>query len=355
MNPDEIRLCRWVDGDQAIDDALLAVRRNPNGRFVIDVSLHGGPRIVQRSLLMLQRAGARVVEPLELLNEGYPATDALEREILPLLLKAKTRAVAIWLAGMVRRLPERIREIQAGLTAGRVDWARQQLADLCRAGDRARILLNGVRVVVVGAPNTGKSSLINSLAGREQAIVSDAPGTTRDWVEHPGAIGGAPFTFVDTAGLRETTDRIEQEAIRRTHQQTSTADIILHVFDLTVPAPVNPPWLQASPPADPAQRTPVIAVANKADLPPHRSWSAVIRDENHPLQVSALTSAGLADLNRALIEAADLTDWRQSLVAPVGERLISCCQAALSALTEGAGPQEAARRLENLSGIQSRE
>ncbi|NLE60241.1 MAG: hypothetical protein GX616_17975, partial [Planctomycetes bacterium] len=108
MDPEEIRLCRWVDGEQVVDDALVAVRHGRGGQFVVDISLHGGPRIVQRALLMLQQAGARIVQPLELLDEAHPGVAPVEREILPLLLKARTRAVAVWLVDMVQRLPDRV-------------------------------------------------------------------------------------------------------------------------------------------------------------------------------------------------------------------------------------------------------
>lgn len=352
MDPEEIRLCRWVEGDQVIDDALVAVRQNTGGQFVVDISLHGGPRIVQRALLMLQQAGARIVEPLEML-EAYPAVAAVEREILPLLLKAKTRAVAVWLVEMVQRLPDRVRTILALLDAGQEAPAKQELASLLQAGEQAKALLDGVRVVVVGAPNTGKSTLINSLAGREQAIVSDLPGTTRDWVEHPAAIDGIPVVFVDTAGIHDAKDPIEQEAIRRTHRQAATADLVLTVSDQTTPLQVGHGLhlMMAGDSPSPARVPPVIPVVNKSDLPPHPSWQDVLTAERGLLRISALTSAGLSDLEAKLVEATGLTGWRQNLVAPVTPRQANCSRSALSVLEAGKdGPQEASRWLQNLFG-----
>jgi len=351
LPPDQIRLCRWADGEQLIDDALVAVRRDAAGEFVIEISVHGGPRIVQRSLLMLQRAGARIVEPLDLLAQSCRAASALEQEILPLLLEAKTRPVAAWLAEMAGRLEGRVRGILSLLECGEVDRARDDLGALSDAAAPAGRLVRGVRVVVVGGPNVGKSTLINSLAVREQAIVSDLPGTTRDWVEHPAAIDGGPFTFVDTAGIRETADPIEQEAVRRTYEQAATADILLVVHDLTAPVASDPAIAPPHPdmPAAASRTRPTLVVANKSDLPPHVSWKSVLDRGAGPPCVSAARMTGLEELKARLVLAAGLTGWRQSLTAPVTKRQEDACRAALSALQAGPdGPAEAAGRLRNL-------
>lgn len=351
MSPDEIRLCQWVDGEEVVDDALVAVRREPDGQLVIEISLHGGPRIVQRSLLMLQRAGARIVDPLDLLGAAFAAITQTEREILRLLIGAKTRAVALWLTEMIDRLPKEFRATLDLVETGRLDAARDALKNMMAAGERASRLLNGVRTVVVGRPNTGKSTLINSLAEREQAIVSDLPGTTRDWVEHPGAIDGIPFTFVDTAGIHDTSNPIEQEAIRRTHQQALAAEIILVVFDASVPhhSGSDLPWTPSNSPAEDRCPPPVVMVANKTDLPLHASWLSVFKAEPQILKVSATTRSGLGRLNQTLVEAADLTGWRQDLVAPVNKRQRELLQTALSALKQGStGAEEAAEWLRQL-------
>ena len=350
MDPGEIRLCRWVDGNEVIDDALVTVRQDRGGPFIVEISLHGGPRIVQRALLMLQQAGARVVEPVELLDEACTAVNAMEREILPLLLKAKTRAVAVWLAELVQKLPNRIKALLELIETGQEALAKKELVGICQASEQAKKLLNGLRVVVVGPPNTGKSTLVNRLASREQAIVSDLPGTTRDWVEHPGAIDGIPVVFVDTAGIRDTTDPIEQEAIRRTHQQASTADILLSVSDLTTPFEIGlPPNHTTGGKSSITRVPPIILVANKSDRPKHPSWQDVLPSEAGFLQVSALTSAGLNDLETKLVHVTGLTGWRQNLLAPVTPRQVECCRTALSALAaRQAAPQTASQRLKNL-------
>ncbi|HPD30972.1 MAG TPA: 50S ribosome-binding GTPase [Phycisphaerae bacterium] len=352
VDTNEVRLCRWADGDQVIDDALVTVRRAPDGPFVVDISLHGGPRIVQRALLMLQQAGVRIVEPTALLDDSCPAATVVEREILPLLLRAKTRAVAIWLAELVHRLPKRIEAVLDLIEVGEATLARRELAALCQSVDQARYLLSGVRVVVIGPPNTGKSTLINRLASREQAVVSDQPGTTRDWVEHPGVIDGIPLVFVDTAGIRDTADPIEQEAIRRTYQQASTADILLSVSDLTTPLETGlPPKKMTGDQSGMIRVPPIVLVANKSDLPAHPSWQNVQFSEAGFLQVSALASAGLEDLEARLVDSTGLTGWRQKLIAPVSPHQVACCRGALSALESGrADPPAASRWLRDMLG-----
>jgi tRNA modification GTPase len=354
LDPGEIRLCRWVDGDQTIDDALVAVRRSDRGEFVIDISLHGGPRIVQRSLLMLKHAGAAIVEPRELLGITCQPSNAIEGELLPLFLRAQTRAVAAWLGEVIRQFPHTLQRVLDHLAAHELDPARTELESLCAAEEKARFLLSGVRAVLIGGPNTGKSTLANALAGREQAIVSDTPGTTRDWVDHPGAITGAPFTFVDTAGLRDTADPIEQEAIRRTYVQVGTADLVLQVLDRSAPAPEDPTADRhtAWPPVKPGHLSPpTVLVLNKCDLPPHPGFPNVSAwDRQKPMaSVSAKTGEGLDRLRALLLQAVGLTNWRQDVVAPLTAQQKDRCQTALSVLkTKPPRPDHAMAALRSL-------
>jgi tRNA modification GTPase len=358
MDPGEIRLCRWVDSDQTIDDALVAVRPRSNGEFIIDISLHGGPRIVQRSLLMLKHAGAAIVEPRELLGVTWEASDPIETELLPLFLQARTRAVAAWLGEVVQRLPQAVRKVLDHLQSHEFELARAALESLCAAEQKARFLLNGVRVVLIGGPNVGKSTLANALAGRDQAIVSEMPGTTRDWVDHPGAISGVPCTFVDTAGLRDTLDPIEQEAMRRTHVQAATADLVLWVIDRSAPAPaprdLTADWGADSAPMEPGRRPPPpLVVLNKCDLPPHPGFPDVLAwgQKTAMVSVSARTGNGLDQLRAGLLDTLRLTGWRRNALAPLTPRQQDCCQTALSALgSEPRRPEHAIAALRSLLG-----
>jgi len=332
----ELRLCRLMDGEQVIDDAVVAARRNLTGQLVVDVSLHGGPRIVQRALLLLKSAGARIVPALELLDSTWAEGDLLHRETLEAIAQAKTRSVAVWLATTMDRLPREVEQLIGITQTDRLDSVRARLHDWLEASRRVRRVLTGVRVVLVGRPNSGKSTLANQLAGRHSAIVSDTPGTTRDWLEHPGAIDGVPFTFVDTAGLRESTDAIEVEAIRRTHRQVATADIVLHVIDRS-----SPPASEDLPRANDANRAnqeftatkPTLVVWNKSDLPadPDRA-KRMECDSTKELRVSARTGEGLDLLRSALLETAGLAGWRQLAGVPFTVRQVQAVEEALSVM-----------------------
>jgi len=157
---------------------------------------------------------------------------------------------------------------------------RAQLVDF-RRGERLR---EGLMIAVVGPPNVGKSSLVNVLAGQDVAIVSPLPGTTRDALEVRLDLDGVLATLVDTAGLRDTTDVIEAEGVRRARRRLEDADLVVSVFDAAEPL-VGPLPLGAH----------VLAVANKCDLAPAPAGA---------LGVSALTGEGLANLREALVAAA---------------------------------------------------
>lgn len=335
----ELRLCRLMDGEQVIDDAVVAVGRNPAGRWVVDVSLHGGPRIVQRALLLLKAAGACIVPAVELLDSTWAEGDPLRREALEAIMQAKTQAVASWLAVTMDRLPNEIDRLLGIARADRLDSVRSKLREWLDASLRVRRALDGVRVVLVGRPNSGKSTLANRLSGRHGGIVSDTPGTTRDWLEHPGAIDGVVFTFVDTAGLRETTDPIEAEAIRRTHRQVATADIVLGVIDRS-----SPPSPEDVSPASRAgfatHEFPTAATSlmvwNKSDLPADPGRTTMVAAGMMPgLSVSARTGAGLRGLRAALLNAAGLAGWQQTVGIPFTARQTRGVEAALSALSGG--------------------
>lgn len=292
-----------------IDRALVLSFPAPasfTGEDVVELHVHGGVAVVEAVLRALGRIdGLRLAEPGEFSRRAFDngKLDLTQAEGLADLISAQTdaqRRLALAQAGgLLRDRAERWRgaivrllamaeagidfsdeeDVDAGSDAGAIAALRDEIAhalDDGRVGERLR---DGLAIAVIGAPNVGKSSLINALARREVAIVSEIAGTTRDPIEVALDLGGVAATLIDTAGLRDSDDPIEAEGIRRARARAAAADLVLHVSDRPDPAPVG-------------QR-----VVNKIDasgLAPGRAGDA--------LQVSARTGAGLAALERWLID-----------------------------------------------------
>ena len=235
--PDRLRLCRVVEGDEVIDDAVVAAGRDDMGRLVVEINLHGGPRVVQRVLLLLKRAGVEI--------RGWPgaaagpmtqAAPASNVKPLEAMLSAKTRPVAAWLARTIEQLPKDIDAMLADLAANQLAEVHDRLASSdARKANGPVIYLTASALCWLADRTRANPHWPTRLAGRELAVVSNQPGTTRDWTEHHGAIEGIPFTFVDTAGIRLANDPIEQEAIRHTHAQIAPADLVVRILDASLP------------------------------------------------------------------------------------------------------------------------
>lgn len=339
MNADELRLCRITDRGEVLDDVIVAARRLANGALVVDLSVHGGTRVVQRVLLALAAAGARIIEPHALARLSQPAANLLEAESIELLTRVKTRPVAAWLAGAPAAIIREAELIDSLLAAGRIETGRVALKELTARFAETRYLLDGIRVVLTGAPNSGKSTLANALAGAEHSIVSPTAGTTRDWVELPAAIDGVPVTLVDTAGIAHTQDAIEQEAIRRAEEQLATADIILRVVDRSA--------TQANVlPQTKSRLSPEVLVWNKCDLP--LAHDTVSFEEQGGIHVSALTADGLDQLRARIMAISGMRDWSQRLARPYTMRQYRACQAALAKLEAECPPTNLTHNLRQL-------
>ena len=166
--------------------------------------------------------------------------------------------------------------------------------ELLRTADQGQILRRGIRAAIIGRPNAGKSSLLNQLLGRDRAIVSPIPGTTRDTIEETANIRGIPVVFIDTAGLRIARDEIEQEGIRRSRQSLQQAELILHVVDSSEPFTEEDKNYLAE--LDGKKR---IVVLNKVDLPT-RLIPPLMHDPQHSVPISCVTGQGIESLKDAI-------------------------------------------------------
>lgn len=251
LKPDTPALCRIVDADQILDDAIVLVSNNDHA----EIHTHGGVRIAQRVLMLLAAHGATVV-PADDFTARTSTASAIEQAIDAALIRSQSRRLTNWLLAQRAILPPFLAHLDQLSPAERAAFDhRSQIA--------AR-LLRGITIALIGPPNAGKSTLANRLIGHDRVITSDQPGTTRDWITETALIHGWPVTLTDTAGLRDADCAIEAEAIRRGTQQAHAADLVLIVLDATGPAETQRAALdRASATLPPG--TPRIVVFNKCD------------------------------------------------------------------------------------------
>ena len=254
---------RFLDGEgEAMDEGLLLYFPGPasfTGEDVIELQGHGGPVVMQMLLDRCLALGARLAQPGEFTRRAFlnGKLDLAQAESVADLIEASTAAAArSAVRSLSGRFSEDIHRIRDGLIDLRMlveatlDFPEEEIdflekaralprlaairADLEGVLDRARqgaLLRSGLNVVLVGEPNVGKSSLLNQLAGEERAIVTDVAGTTRDALRETIQIEGIPLHIIDTAGLRDTSDVVEQIGIARTWQEIGRADVILRLVE----------------------------------------------------------------------------------------------------------------------------
>ncbi len=260
------------------------------GPQAVEIHCHGGPQVVQALVAALKEQGIAAAAQDQWLREQAPSGPA--REALRLMLQATTEPVArlLWHQAQLA-WPGWLAQARQALARG--DWPRlNDLAQEVLAWERfARCLSRPWQVVLAGRPNAGKSTLLNALAGFQRAVVHAQPGTTRDVVQHPLALGGVPVRLSDTAGWRPAGDLLEQEGIRLAQQQWRQADLVLVVLDRSRRWEAeDEQFLQAVQ----AQNQRLLVALNKCDLP---------RAEGHPpgVEISALARQGLEELQRAIL------------------------------------------------------
>ena len=306
---------------ERVDEALLLLMRAPRSftrETVVELHCHGGLICVQRVLELVLAAGARRALPGEFSQRAFlnGRLDLTRAEAISELVTARSRRAAQLamagldgglqrrIAGLRERLLDQLAELEArvdfeedlppldGLAvAEELQRVQVELRQLVADGQRGQLLRDGLKVAILGRPNVGKSSLLNLLSRSDRAIVTDLPGTTRDLVESELVLQGVPLTLLDTAGIRDTEDRVEQLGIERSRAAVQSADVVLLLFDLTQGWTDADQVLLDSIPAE----VPHLVVANKADQ--------VSAADPAPAQlcISALTGAGHDHLVEALL------------------------------------------------------
>lgn len=295
------RIARIWDPEthQILDEVLvlpMLAPRSATGEDVVEIHCHGGPLVSDLILRALLRAGARAARPGEFTERAFlnGRIDLCQAEAVADLITARSEAgldaARLQLEGRLSQtiasLRERIVEARA-LTEAYLDFSDEDLPESERAElldaiaslrhdarelgssyRRGRLAREGLRIALAGKPNVGKSSLLNTLLGRERALVSSVPGTTRDYLEEPLAIGQLGALLCDTAGLRCTVDPVEQAGVTRAAERIREADVILVVLDGSVALDADDRLALQPASGGP----PRIVLRNKADLPAVWTW-----------------------------------------------------------------------------------
>ncbi len=323
--------------DEVVDEVVAWLQPGPytyTRESMAEIHCHGGMAMPKRVLATVLAAGARIAEPGEFSLRAFlnGRLDLAQAEsVLDIVTAKSDNAAKIALFGSDGRLSQAIHTIRGRIIdllahiAATIDFPEddvpessgynQQLSlirsivgdieilrESYRSGRRYR---DGAKAAIVGRPNVGKSSLLNALARHERAIVSDVPGTTRDTIEESVDIHGVAFVLTDTAGIRESSDRIELLGIARAKESRDTADIILMVVDSALPLTETDRQIVRDLPA-----TPSILVLNKSDLPTQLNTSDLerIRDSDKgrwtaTVHVSSITHMGISVLESLMCDA----------------------------------------------------
>jgi len=313
-----------------LDEVLVTYMRAPHSytcEDVVEISGHGGIGVMARILEALVSGGARLAEPGEFTKRAFlnGRLDLSQAEAVIDLIHAHTeeshrQALAQLEGGLsevIRAMREKLLEVLAYIEGSmefpeedldllpwetlraKADDVEAQIATLLETFHTGRVLREGIQVVIVGRPNVGKSSLFNSLLAANRAIVTAIPGTTRDVLEEVVNLRGYPFRLVDTAGIRSSTDLVEQEGIERARTSLENADLVLLVLNQSEPLSAEDEQAIAA-----VQGKRVQVVLNKADLPPLLTPDGLERrlPAWPKIAVSCKEGQGLVRLTETMVE-----------------------------------------------------
>ncbi|PLR83348.1 tRNA uridine-5-carboxymethylaminomethyl(34) synthesis GTPase MnmE [Bacillus canaveralius] len=329
---------------EVAEEVMVTVMRGPKTftrEDVIEINCHGGLVSVNRVLQLALTSGARLAEPGEFTKRAFlnGRIDLSQAEAVMDLIRAKTdRAMNVALGQMegrlsklIRKLRQEILEILAHVEVNidypeyddveemthvmlldKAQYIRDELQKLLQTSQQGKILREGISTVIVGRPNVGKSSLLNSLVHENKAIVTDIPGTTRDVIEEYVNVRGVPLRLLDTAGIRETEDIVEKIGVERSRQVLKEADLILLVVNFSDQLTAEDENIFKA-----VEGMDVIVIINKTDLPQKIDMDRIkeLANDHKVVTTSLLEDEGVDDLEEAIaslffagsIEAGDMT------------------------------------------------
>lgn len=320
---------RHPETQQIIDEALLLLMQSPRSytrEDVVEFHCHGGIMAVQQVLQLCLEQGARLAQPGEFTLRAFlnGRLDLTQAESIADLVGAQSpQAAQSALAGLQGKLAQPIRQLRSTCldilaeVEARIDFEEDlppldeaqikvqlaqvlaEVGQILATADRGELLRLGLKVAIVGRPNVGKSSLLNAWSRSDRAIVTDLPGTTRDVVESQLVVGGIPIQVLDTAGIRDAVDRVEQIGVERSRQAAQSADLVLFTIDAETGWTAGDQAIYEQ-----VQHRPLILVINKIDL-----LNSASSGLGYPpgfdrvVQTAAAKNQGIEDLEQAILAA----------------------------------------------------
>lgn len=356
------------DVNEEVDEAIALVFKAPHsytGENVVEISCHGGLYITKRVLRLIFEAGARPAEPGEFTKRAFlnGEIDLIKAESVMKIIEATgknaARAAVAVKEGAVSKKVEIIKNELLDLSARLSVWAdypEDETVDveidsvkeiLCRANeqlefliknyDAGKVLVNGIKTAIIGAPNVGKSTLMNILSGTEKSIVTDIPGTTRDVVEETVILGDVTLHISDTAGIRKTSDVVESIGVTRAQNCANSADLVLLVVDGSrVLCEEEIDLINF------IKENRVIAIVNKCDLNRQLNDNYLKKFVKDVVEVSAKNGTGIEKLEKSILRVVGTEKIEPSEGILVSERqyitvknALNCVQEAITALNLG--------------------
>ncbi|HAR63460.1 MAG: tRNA uridine-5-carboxymethylaminomethyl(34) synthesis GTPase MnmE [Candidatus Margulisiibacteriota bacterium] len=339
IKPNTLNLCYITNplSQKTIDQVLISYMPGPRsftGEDVIEINCHGGRVVLNSIIELILNEGARLAAPGEFSKRAFlnGKIDLVQAEAIMDLISAKTDAgAAIALGQMQGTLSLRIKALRVQLLnvlseiEATIDFPEDmasevlskyetilenslgEVENLLKHSDEGQIYREGISVAIVGLPNVGKSSLLNYLLGTERAIVSEIPGTTRDTIEEFCNIDGVPFKIIDTAGIREISNKVEVEGIRRSRQTIEMADLVLCVVDLSTEMQADEKEILA---LIIEKNKKCIIVGNKYDLlSNHRKLNI---ERKADVIISLVEKTGLENLKKILLKSINIHNLRNN-------------------------------------------
>lgn len=325
------------DGNKIIDEVLVAIFKNPHsytGEDTLEISCHGSVFIQQQLLKLLISKGARMAQPGEFTLRAFlnGKLDLSQAEAVADLIASDSEvshqmAMQQMRGGFSKDISElreklinfaALIELELDFSEEDVEFANREelrnlIHNLCARIKKliesfaaGNVFKNGVPVAIIGKPNAGKSTLLNTLLNEDRAIVSDIAGTTRDTIEEEINLNGVMFRFIDTAGIRSTSDKVEAIGIEKTYDKISKAAIVVYIFDVINDSPENVKQdIELIQKKTSSINVPIIIVGNKIDVATLDSIKEKFKLDVAPVYISAKNSINIEELKNKLISFID--------------------------------------------------